>query len=229
MLKNKILLICPSRNRAKQAERLAQSWRETRTGYSQLLFVVNLADKLCERYRTIEETRFVQAHFPQQEVSDMLLGLSLGYYLFPNFKYYGIIGDDVRIRTEGWDEKMIEKIENNGGWGVVHGDDLYNHERYATHPIMSANIIETIGYISPPRLRHLYIDVVWKDIGEAIDKCFYMPEVIMEHLHPHAHKAEMDEVYERSQALKEYDRAIYEEWREYELPIITRRLKQVMT
>lgn len=153
-------------------------------------------------------------------------GTNLGVKLYPNYKYYASVGDDHRFLTKGWDKIMIDKIEANGGWGIVYGDDLLQSERLPTAVVISANIIKAMGYMMPPGLIHLRIDVAWKKLGDSIDKLFYIPEVIIEHLHPAAGKAEWDDGYSTSNSgeIKTRDSRNYDIWVEKELPKIVRKI-----
>jgi hypothetical protein len=47
----------------------------------------------------------------------------------------------------------------------------------------------------PPKMIHLYLDNFWMKLGKDLDKLKYIPEVILEHMHPIAGKAQMDQGY----------------------------------
>jgi hypothetical protein len=47
----------------------------------------------------------------------------------------------------------------------------------------------------PPNMIHLYLDNFWMKLGNDLGKLKYIPEVILEHMHPIAGKAEMDQGY----------------------------------
>lgn len=113
------------------------------------------------------------------------------------------IGDDHLIRTKNWDKLMIEKLESIGGHGVLYGNDLVHGEGLATAPVMSCELIKALGWMALPNCNHMYIDNAWMEIGRGIGKLVYMPEIVMEHMHPSVGKAEMDEMY--SIANKQYD------------------------
>jgi hypothetical protein len=42
---------------------------------------------------------------------------------------------------------------------------------------------------------HLYLDNFWMTLGKDLNALRYIPEVVLEHLHPIAGKAEWDEGY----------------------------------
>jgi hypothetical protein len=69
--------------------------------------------------------------------------------------------------------------------------------------------------MAPPTLTHLYVDNAWLDLGRALESITYLPDTVIEHLHPHAGKAEPDEGYERvnGDAMYDADRAAYDAWK----------------
>jgi hypothetical protein len=72
-------------------------------------------------------------------------------------------------------------------------------------------VIQKLGYMAPPSLKHMWADPVWWEWGKAVGMEF-MPEVVIEHLHPSVGKAEMDESYHASLAQEERDRRAYENY-----------------
>jgi len=51
--------------------------------------------------------------------------------------------------------------------------------------------------MAPLSLIHLYFDNFWKTLGEQARCLAYLPEVVVEHMHPFAGKAKWDENYTR--------------------------------
>ena len=125
---------------------------------------------------------------------------------------------------------MIDKIEQEGGLGIAYGNDLLQGDKLPTAAVLSANIIKVMGYIMPPELTHLRIDVAWRKLGVSIGKLFYMPEIIIEHLHPSANKAEWDEGYVRvnSEEMKLHDNKNYNTWVSDELPKIVKKIYGIL-
>jgi hypothetical protein len=79
---------------------------------------------------------------------------------------------------------------------------------------MSASIVEALGWMGLPGCHHLYIDNAWRSLGDATKSLFYMPDVVIEHMHPAGGKAEWDEGHRRvnTEAMYSHDRAVYESW-----------------
>lgn len=111
-----------------------------------------------------------------------------------NFNFIGFMGDDHQVQTYGWDEKLIFHIEKRG-FGVAFGDDLLTNGELPTFAIVSQNIVQALGYLAPPSLRHMFLDDFWLRLGLELNASFYDPRVIVEHLHHSVGKSEFDQTY----------------------------------
>lgn len=131
-----------------------------------------------------------------------------------DYDYLVFLGDDHRPRTEHWDLKLFESIEDLK-YGIAYGNDLLQGENLPTAVMQDARIVRTLGYFSPPKQKHLFLDNFWKDLGTELGTLVYSPDVIIEHLHPFANKAKMDagyaEVNDREMYI--YDQLMYEEYK----------------
>jgi hypothetical protein len=127
-----------------------------------------------------------------------------------NYKYIGFLGDDHRPRTVGWDDKVIASLENHN---VVYGNDLLQGENLPTAVFLRSEIIQKLGFMAPPTLVHLYLDNFWLELGKATT-IEYLPDVIIEHLHPFAGKAEWSDSYREvnDQALYDRDQQAFNEY-----------------
>ena len=126
---------------------------------------------------------------------------------------FASLGDDHLPRTQGWDRLLLEALDKLGGEGIAYGDDLHQGRNLPTAPVISAGITSALGWMMEPGLRHMHVDDVWKDLGQAAGCLAYVPEVVIEHCHPDAAKAVTDETYERSAAGSGEDREAYYRWR----------------
>ena len=70
---------------------------------------------------------------------------------------------------------------------------------------MSGNIVQALKGMVPPDMIHLYLDDFWKRLGTDLGALKYIPEVVLEHMHPIAGKAEWDEGYKAVNATEVYD------------------------
>jgi hypothetical protein len=99
--------------------------------------------------------------------------------------------------------------------GIAYGNDLLQGENLPTAVMQDSSITRTLGYFSPPKQRHLFLDNFWKDLGTELGTLRYVPEVILEHLHPFAGKSEWDERYVEvnDKQMYIYDQMMYQEYR----------------
>jgi hypothetical protein len=118
-----------------------------------------------------------------------------------------------------WDLAYLDALREMGT-GIVYGNDLLQGKRLPTQVAMTADIIRALGYMVPPELFHMYADDWWKVLGHNAGCLRYLPDVIVEHMHPVAGKAEWDEGHKRVNAQEVYDRdyAAYASLQTRELP-----------
>lgn len=140
----------------------------------------------------------------------------------------GVIGDDCRLRTPGWDVTL-------DGWltehvGVAWPDDGWAHqwssEEKAAHWWLSRPVVDGMG-VAPPS-QHLFMDDYWAQLGKAVGCARYFPDILVEHLHPLAGKAEMDDTYIRSRKWVRTDRAWWAEWLTHGKARDVRRLRAII-
>lgn len=117
----------------------------------------------------------------------------------------GFMGDDHRPRTHGWDLRVIEEIVAKP-LAVVYGDDLLQGRNLATHVFMASQLVRRLGYFCPPGVGHMYIDNFWMDLGRSLGTLTYLSDVVIEHMHPLAGKADWDQGYVDVNNSKVYDR-----------------------
>lgn len=130
------------------------------------------------------------------------------------YDYYMPINDDIIFRTPSWDKKLISEIKGNGGWGIAYPNDLSGNNRIElpTFGVISANIVDTLGYIYPENLLALLGDVFLKDLGSNIGKLFYRADVIIEHNHTCLGKAKNDEIYSYAESRHQQDKLEYKKY-----------------
>ena len=123
----------------------------------------------------------------------------------------GFIGDDHRFRTPGWDAAIEDYLEAHPG--IAYADDMSRGQSLPTQWFISRQIVDVFG-MGHPSLRHLFIDDYWKALGTAAGCLYYMPDIQIEHVHPFAGKAPMDEGYLRvnSEATKQHDQEAFMAW-----------------
>jgi hypothetical protein len=132
-------------------------------------------------------------------------------------RYLASMGDDHRPRTKGWDRRLIGAIDSLGDApGIAYGDDRYQGAALPTAWVVSADLVRAVGWMMLPACAHLYVDNAVLALGQATGRILYCPDVVIEHMHPAAGKAELDDSYRQSNARERYaaDRAAFEAWRD---------------
>lgn len=109
--------------------------------------------------------------------------------------HVGFIGDDHRMRTPGWDRRLADAA---GDWGIAYGNDLLRGADLPTAVVMSADLIRVLRKMAPEELWHMYCDDYWMSLGDELGRITYLDDVVIEHLHPSAGKAELDDSYRQT-------------------------------
>jgi hypothetical protein len=146
------------------------------------------------------------------------------------YQAFASLGDDHLPRTPGWDGLLLDALYqmNDYSEGIAYGNDLHQGEALPTAPVISAGIVEALGWMMEPTLRHMHVDDVWRDLGLAADCLAYVPEVIIEHQHPDAGKAAGDQVYAESVAGSGADREAYHRWRNERMTADVAKVRAVL-
>jgi hypothetical protein len=208
-----LVVIVPTRGRPAAAREFITAFAETRT-IAHLRLAVDFDDPAKPEYEAVTGQPFLENRVLEGQPSSMVKALNavaigLANQEDPPFAI-GFMGDDHRPRTKGWDQAYIDALRELGT-GIVYGNDLLQGENLPTQVAMTSDIVRALGYMVPPTLTHLFVDNFWRDLGLGADCLRYLPDVVVEHLHPVAGKAEWDEGHRRVNAPAMYsaDRAAY--------------------
>lgn len=208
-----LVVIVPSRGRPEAARELAAAFEETCTANTELVFAVDEDDPTLQEYAALAALPqgvgdgLTVRSYPRLVVGvvrdpcNMVHALNqVAVYLTipPDGGPFavGFMGDDHRPRSKGWDEDYLEALRTLGT-GIVYGDDMLQHRNLPTQCAMTADIVRALGFMAPPTLTHLYVDNFWLELGRRAECIRYLPDVVVEHRHPVAGKAQWDEGYMR--------------------------------
>lgn len=194
-----LVVIVPTRGRPHAAVELAEVFEATCAAGTKLLFAVDDNDPTLDDYDTVDAIVL-----PSRTMNEAL-NLAAQSTLPDEPFAVGFMGDDHRPRTPGWDKAYVDALREMGT-GIVYGDDLLQGERLPTQVAMTADIVRALGYYAPPELTHLYLDNFWRDLGRAAGCLRYLPDVVVEHVHPLTGKVEWDEGHIRVNQRSMYDR-----------------------
>lgn len=216
-----MILLVPSRGRPENIAALSEAIKETATTDPWLMVAVDDDDPTLDGYRNLELPGLYIG--PSRRLGPWLNALAA--MVGADDHVIGFMGDDHRPRSVGWDARIAEALAPSPG--IAYGNDLIQGPNLPTAAFMTSDIIKTLGYMVPEGLIHLEIDSAWKALGEAAGCLRYLPDVIIEHLHPIAGKAEWDEGYVRANAgdVAGHDYAVFEQWRREVLPIDAEKVK----
>lgn len=200
-----LVVIVPSRGRPDAAVELAQAFRDTGAS-ARLVFAVDDDDETRAQYaRALRVYPDTTIHYGRAP-SNMVRALNGVADLYRNEAFaIGFMGDDHRPRTDGWDRLYVDALRALGT-GIVYGDDLLQGRNIPTQCAMTADIVRVLGHMAPPTLTHLYVDNYWRDLGEAVGCLLYLPDVVVEHMHPVVGKADWDDGHRRVNAPDMYRR-----------------------
>lgn len=218
-----VLAICPSRGRPDAARATLQSFLDTRhDASSRLVFVVDRDDEAAEDYPT-EHTYIIQ---PAGTMGGALRAAMADEVLKGDASVIGMVGDDNRFISHGWDVSIRRALEAQPG--VAYGDDLFQHERLPTAWWLSREVADVFG-LAPPWLKHFYMDNFWLEMGKGTGCIQYLPNVVIEHLHPLAGKAEDDAIYTRNGRHAGHDRQQFRMWQRRRMNMDIARLARILS
>lgn len=204
-----VAVLCPSRERPDRFRELLEAIDATAAKPVRVYLGVDDDDPTLAGYRdacgpfaTVEV-----CGGPRRPLARWLDTLA-AHAVSDGYSIIGFMGDDHRPRTGGWDDLVRQRIDG----GMVYGRDGLQDERLPTWCFWSADVIRALGFFCPPTLEHMYLDNFWLALARGIGRCAYVPELLVEHMHPSAGKASVDAGYEKAESCVGRDAA---EWEAY--------------
>ena len=185
-------ILVPTRNRPHNIVALIESLKETDTT-AKLIAIVDTDDPQLDTYADLP----IWVHLVSPGPRGMAHPLNAcAQHLIHNedFDNYFFLGDDHRPRTKHWDQVWNANLSELGT-GLVYGDDLLQGRNLPTAVGMTADIVRALDGMVPQGFAHLYLDNFWLTLGQDLEMIRYLPETIIENLHPIAGKAGWDEGY----------------------------------
>lgn len=204
--------LCPSRGRPSNISRLLSGWRSTQA-VSDLVVRIDDDDPTVDQYLALENSD-EHPYFRVEVGPRLRLGPTLNEVaprLAKSYDAVGFLGDDHLPRTPLWDEALEFAVS---GGGIAYANDLLQGAALPTAVLMSSDIILELGQFCPPDQVHLYLDNYWLDLGTALGRIVYLPDVTLEHLHFSTGKSEQDALYAEVNSEKMYseDSKAYQEY-----------------
>jgi hypothetical protein len=205
-----LVVVVPSRGRPDAAAELVQVFAETCTTNPRLLFAVDYDDPTRGDYPADHLCTTAANNTMVGALNEVARVVANGPLYGPAFAV-GFMGDDHRPRVKAWDQSYVVALRELGT-GIVYGNDLLQGENLATQCAMTSDIVRVLGHMAPPTLRHMYVDNYWMDLGRRAGCLRYLPNVVVEHMHPIAGKSEWTKGHMRVNAQHMYtaDACAYE-------------------
>lgn len=127
------------------------------------------------------------------------------------YEYYGSIGDDHEPETQGYDADLAGALDRIGG-GIAYPNDMHQGAWLPTCAVVSAAIVEALGWLCYPGCRHYFVDDVWKHLGGLAGCLAYLDGVHVRHRHAVFGEAANDRTYAESMPYWAADQAAFERW-----------------
>lgn len=211
-----LIIFVPTRARPNALVSFWGEFERTKTENSEVIFILDEDDPELHRYKAENNGRAKYVVAPPT-ARGMVGALNWAFRTLDSRDELGFavgfMGDDHRPRTFGWDARYLASLRTQRT-GFVYGNDLFQGERMPTQVAMSTDIPRSLGWMCPPQFEHLCVDVIWKDLGDGINRIEYLPDVIVEHMHPLAGKSREDKAYRQVNniLIARRDNARYQEW-----------------
>lgn len=221
-----LTVVVPSRGRPQAVKELAEAFYETCVAKTQLVVAVDNNDPELRGYLDVHaELENFELTIGEPNRIGPILNQVVPMFA-ASADNVGFMGDDHRPRTRGWDAAYVTALRDMGT-GVVYGDDLIMGPQIPTQVAMTSNIVLATGHFVPSGMKHLWLDNAWKAIGEATS-LRYLPQVVVEHMHPIAGKGEWDDSYRANNTdeVFESDRLRFLEWQANELPEWVEKIRE---
>lgn len=225
-----LTVVVPSRGRPENVKRLQGAFMGKN---AIMVLAVAVTDPMRMQYEAIptNHIRWWLTHkLPDGCVAPMNDAATRSQY---GHEAIGFMGDDHLPQGPDWVQRVEDELAElwkTKGAGIVYGDDGLMGENLPTAVFMTHNIVQTLGWMAPPVLRHLYCDNFWKDLGEHLGILKYLPDVKITHLHPHADVGiPWDATYEVGNAPNiDRDHDYYQLYKKYDFPEDVAKLKKML-
>lgn len=219
-----MLLIVPSRGRPENIRRLCGALENTNADLD-LAVGVDQDDPALDGYKEVQNDYGFDLWISQERKRFAATVNYISMHNHTEYKYLAWMGDDHLPHTMYWDQRYRNVLEYLKV-GVVYGNDLVQGENIATQLAFTANIVGALGYAIPPGFIHLFVDNYFMELGKSINALKYLPDVIVEHLHPSAGTSQEDQTYREANSPEHWsnDERRFHEYVANELPADAEKL-----
>lgn len=225
-----ISILCPSRKRPKEFERMVASVRATSDPHYPVEIIARFDEDDVESIRAARQLEWNLKVLvgPRDRVMcrywNECYAVSHGDIALQG-------NDDITFNTPGWNRIVEEEFAKCPDKILLcHGDDLlYGRERCGAHCFVSRKWVDTAGFFIPPWFESDFGDQVLNFAADQLGRRKFLSNVVIEHHHYLAKKMEYDETARQRIERHEQSRPdiIYEEKLPERLEMI-RKLRAAM-
>ena len=216
--REKISILCPTRNRVDDLEKFVTSVYETAEFKDLLEFIFYIDDDDENSVLKCEELSNRNIYSIKVIIGERIILSNMWNKCSEQAtgKIMFVGSDDIICRTKNWDTVVrdeFDKFDDKivfifGSDGIKSGPKNRNPATphgYGTSYFLHKNWVDVVGYIDPPYFSADFADLWMNDIAQRIDRKVWI-DVYMEHMHPGIGKGEWDSTHkERLQRLQEDD------------------------
>lgn len=220
------MFILPTRNRLGNLKRFVSAAREMGTRMPGLV-VVNQDDwdEHKEQYERLKglfpenwDYKIVTADCYGEAVRQVWSTVEHGPWI-------GLVSDDLVPSTANWDEKLVSRLR---GWNVVYSNDGWQAPaRMHGAIVWSGDLARAVGYIFPPKLKHIFHDDLWETLGRETGCAHPHMDIMCKHLHESLEGIRGPSMDPTSDLWK-HDEAVFKEWLATEKDATVARIRALM-
>ena len=183
----KFSLIVPTRNNIEILSRFLDSIKRTASDINsiEIVLVMDTDDQLSKNFVFDGVNLHKVVVAPGISASDLRI---FGYNASSG-QYVMLLTDDVVIRSEGWDSKILSEFSRfPDGIAMVHVNDLIFKEKFCPFPVVSRKYCQIVGGLSPEGYARYRIDDHIFNIFNMLGvlgkrRIVYRGDLIFEHVH----------------------------------------------
>lgn len=216
---SRLNVLVPTRGRPQNVSPILTAWRATGafSDGATLIFLLDEDDERCWSY--LEEIEHAPemgdgvSYSIQETWTPMVPKLNRAAVQYAESGVpIGFAGDDHLPRTRGWVRRYLSELGESPS--IVSCPDGTRPDNLPTQWAMSAEIVRALGRMVPAPVEHLYCDNAVRDLAYGASCYRWLDDVLIEHMHPIAGKAEADSGYRKVNSTERYtrDRTAYAVW-----------------
>lgn len=196
----------PSLGRAHRIREFIRSYKEMGEVAQVKVLLANWDEKLAE-YKGVEwPSTFEIGYFDEAHVAPTH---NAAFERWPNEACYGLIDDDILIRTP----KALSRLEEAAGkYLISYAEDGFHSSSYTVMPCIGGDLARLCGFVLTPGIWHNASEGVWNDLGRKFGLLRFQPDIVLEHIHPIFNKAERDSTYEHGERGSQANQGAYDKW-----------------